>query len=87
MENSVKIYKNHTGSSGSYHGGGIYVNSGEALLILDSSTKDEENTATSDGQLYYIGSGVKILAGSTLNGTEYTSDYVVTTTEAPIKDD
>ena len=87
MESSVKIYKNHTGSSGSYRGGGIYVNSGEALLILDSSTKDKENTATSDGQLYYIESGVKILAGSNLNGTEYSTDYVVTSAEAPITGD
>ena len=87
MENSVKIYNNHTGSSGSYRGGGIYVNSGEALLILDSSTKDKENTATSDGQLYYIESGVKILAGSNLNGTEYTSDHVVTSAEAHITGD
>lgn len=89
MENSVKIYKNHTGSSGSsnYHGGGIYVNSGEALLILDSSTKDKENTATSDGQLYYIESGVKILDGSSLNGTEYSTDLVVTSAEAPITGD
>ena len=78
MENSVKIYKNHTGSSGSYRGGGIYVNSGEALLILDSSTKDKENTASPDGQLYYIESGVKILAGSNLNGTEYPTNHVIT---------
>lgn len=78
MENSVKIYKNHTGSSGSYRGGGIYVNNGEALLILDSSTKDKDNTASPDGQLYYIESGVKILAGSNLNGTEYPTDHVVT---------
>lgn len=87
MENSVKIYKNHTGSSGSYRGGGIYVNNGEALLILDSSTKDKENTASPDGQLYYIESGVKILAGSNLNGTEYPTDHVITSAEAHITGD
>lgn len=89
MENSVKIYKNRAGMGGGGNGGGIYIYDGEVLLILNGSSKDTENTASAagNGQLYYICSNVKILAGSNLNGTEYTSDYVVPTAEAPIKDD
>ncbi len=89
MENSVKIYKNRAGMGGGGNGGGIYIYNGEVLLILNGSSKDTENIASAagNGQLYYICSNVKILAGSNLNGTEYTSDHVVTTAEAPIKDD
>ena len=74
MEESVEIQKN-TG----YYGGGIYVASGTIKVYLDSSSpsgKDKDNVGTS-GALCYIRDAVTILAGSTINGTPWSADTVL----------
>lgn len=80
MENTVRIYENRAGGEGGGSGGGIYVYSGKVKLILNSSAspdKDNGNTATSGGALCYIADDVTILAGSTINGTSWSADTVL----------
>ncbi|MBO4386701.1 MAG: hypothetical protein J5817_06745, partial [Treponema sp.] len=71
-----KIYENEASQ-----GGGIYVSSGTVKLILDSDSKDHDNsTAVGNGPLCYIASGVTILADSRINTNTYTVDSVVDAT-------
>lgn len=75
MQDSALIIKDNKVTSGTY-GGGIYIISGEAKLILNSTSKDTNNTSSS-GKLCYIASGVTILSGSTINGTPWSADTVL----------
>lgn len=75
MQDSALIIKDNKVTSGTY-GGGIYIISGEAKLILNSTSKDTNNTSSS-GKLCYIASGVTILSGSSINGTPWSADTVL----------
>ena len=75
MQDSALIIKDNKVTSGTY-GGGIYIISGEAKLILNSTSKDTNNTSSS-GKLCYIASGVTILSDSTINGTSWSADTVL----------
>lgn len=75
MQDSAIIIKDNKVTSGTY-GGGIYIISGEAKLILNSTSKDTNNTSSS-GKLCYIASGVTILSGSSINGTPWSADTVL----------
>ncbi len=75
MQDSALIIKDNKVTSGTY-GGGIYIISGEAKLILNSTSKDTNNTSSS-GKLCYIASGVTILSGSNINGNSWPSDETI----------
>lgn len=75
MQDSALIIKDNKVTAGTY-GGGIYIETGEAKLILNSTSKDTNNNSSS-GKLCYICDGAKILAGSTINGNPWSADTVL----------
>lgn len=75
MQDSALIIKDNKVTAGTY-GGGIYIETGEAKLILNSTSKDTNNNSSS-GKLCYICDGAKILAGSTINDTSWSADTVL----------
>ena len=75
MQDSALIIKDNKVTAGTY-GGGIYIETGEAKLILNSTSKDTNNNSSS-GKLCYICDGAKILSGSNINGNSWPSDETI----------